>query len=889
MAAEPQLVDYIQKARGMGQDDQQTRALLSQNGWTEPEINEAFSAMVMQQPVVTQPQPVVQPIITQPQVQPQIQPQVQPQIQTQQPIQPQIQPQQTQYRPQPQAQPQYQNVGQNMMPIESRNSHTALKLSIVLIILIIIAIGGYFALGQPNLLSLVSNFQTTSRPTPTITTTPIAITSPTPTAFAFVKPNFAQYNLSTTSYTPTLPTYQISLSELANLSNFQTAQGAFSTTQQNALTTDNFFVAKNGDKSSKGDDWTYLYGRIGGATDPSQRKPENSVFITTDFLTHAYTKLINNEFSNLEENNFYPTLDSLSKSLLSASATAYGNTTVQEQKDSYDRLSAYFLVTSSILDNALADYQKFQQSGNVSDSKSDTKSSVVATADSLAQSNGVSDNAKGIAEQEIGLIFDASTTASSPLMGSLQNNSQEDYTQFAPTGHYTQNVIFRDYFRAMSFYGNMNFLLNSPQLTRDAANISQLLTSNQLKQWASIYQPTSFFAGQGDDLSVYEYNDATNVVGFNSTTNDDATLTKLQTQLATYENPQVASYSTSQNPPTGFTFMGKMVSPDLFVFSSLTQSNGQTDATTGQILPTMPTGIIIPTIMGSKASNTLLNAWITNNNSSSDKVLGNGISTLQTYLNNAPPQRWTQSAYWSLVYTMKSLFTDNINKSGYPNFIQSTDWDTKNIETFLGSWTDLKHGTSTSQSKASNNTTTTSQSTATSTTPKGYVEPNVDFLDRLIALVNMTNDGLNKYNLESPDFQSKVSTFENDLTFYKTIAVSELQNQNISDSDFEKLRLSAGQLDSALQPSTRSAIISSIFTDTTKNKNLYEADGVPNYIYVAVKDANGTRLTKGLVYSYYEFTGSSKTTYTDSTWQGWEYSSVPQKLQMPWWTKSLIP
>ena len=477
---------------------------------------------VIQPQVQPQPQPVAQPIVTQ---QPQIQPVIQPQVQPQQP--------QIQYKPQPQ----YQPVGQNMLPIEGRSNHTAFKLTIVLIILIIIAVGGYFALGQPNLFNVSFSFlngNTTKTQTKTTVATATPTASQTPTPAAFVKPAFAQYNLSATSFTPALPTYQITLSELANLNNFQKAQGSFSTTQQSALTTDNFFVTKNNDKNFKGDDWTYLYGQIGGNSDATKRKPENSVFITTDFLAHTYSKLINNEFSNIEINNLYPSLDSLSKSLLNSSAAAYGTATDQNQKDSYDRLSAYFLVTSAILDNAK--------------SNTDTKSAVVTLADSLAASNSVSDSAKGIAEQEIGLIFDANTTTSSPLFGNLQNGLQTDYTKFNPTGHYGQSIISRDYFRAMNFYGSMNFLLSSQKLTRDATNIAQLLTSDELKQWESIYQSEAFFAGQGNDLSVYEYNDAANNVGFGASATDDATLAKLQLQLANYQNPQLASYSSNQKP-----------------------------------------------------------------------------------------------------------------------------------------------------------------------------------------------------------------------------------------------------------------------------------------------------------------------------------------------------
>lgn len=42
--AEQQLVDYIKKAKLAGQSDEQTKTLLIQNGWTDQEISEAFSA-----------------------------------------------------------------------------------------------------------------------------------------------------------------------------------------------------------------------------------------------------------------------------------------------------------------------------------------------------------------------------------------------------------------------------------------------------------------------------------------------------------------------------------------------------------------------------------------------------------------------------------------------------------------------------------------------------------------------------------------------------------------------------------------------------------------------------------------------------------------------------
>ena len=65
------------------------------------------------------------------------------------------------------------------------------------------------------------------------------------------------------------------------------------------------------------------------------------------------------------------------------------------------------------------------------------------------------------------------------------------------------------------------------------------------------------------------------------------------------------------------------------------------------------------------------------------------------------------------------------------------------------------------------------------------------------------------------------------------------ENQKISDNDFEKLRLSAGELDPILstpdsqvplEKNARSAIIADVHTDAVTGKILYEADGIPNYI-----------------------------------------------------------
>ena len=727
------------------------------------------------------------------------------------------------------------------------------------------------------------------------------------------KLNFVKYNLEKTKYTPSLPNYQISLSEISNINNFQKADGNFSEKQNQSLSSNNFFIAKNNDKfyldreeyTNRNDDWTGIYETIGGSYAVWEREPENSVFITTDFLTHVYHKLIDEEFTYIEEANFYPTLLDLSKSMLISSSQAYSQAQDTQKKDSFERLSAYFLVTSSILENASTDYQTFKERSFIDDTKSDTKEAVLATLGVLGKDNNVSEKAKDIARQEIELIFDAKDMGSSPLMG-----SQEDYTQYGPRSHYAKNVILRDYFRAMMYYGRMNFLLKSTEQTRDAININLLLNADQIKQWESIYQPTSFFVGQTDDLTIYDYNQAANKISFKASDESDTVIAKLQSELATYKDPQIMSsvvidpsvFTTTkedlQKATKGFRFMGQRFTPDAFIFSTLTQGDELPDKATGQSLPSTPTALMVSTLMGSKTSSSLLNEWIKNNAPESDKVLANRMATLQDYFNKTTQAQWTQNIYWSWLYSIKSLF-NNFNIAGYPMFMKSDDWNKKNLQGFLGSFTELKHDTLlyAKQSYAEKGGGGGDEPPPAKPVPKGYVEPNIDFFDRLIALVNLSNDGLKQFDLLPSFLQGRNTEFVEALKFYKSIAVSELENKKISDDDFEKLRLSAGSLDQILknpdseillESNARSAIIADVHTDVKTGKILYEADGIPNYIYVAVKDVNGTRLTKGLVYSYYEFTNPVAKRLTDQDWQNWSYTEKSKVPEMPWWNKDLV-
>ena len=159
-------------------------------------------------------------------------------------------------------------------------------------------------------------------------------------------------------------------------------------------------------------------------------------------------------------------------------------------------------------------------------------------------------------------------------------------------------------------------------------------------------------------------------------------------------------------------------------------------------------------------------------------------------------------------------------------------------------------------------------------------------------------EGLRERDLLDDIFFGRNRKFISSLRFFRDIAVKQLQDEIISDEDYERLRTEWLRLETVLEPladelyteeKVRSALIADVHTDSLGGTILYEATGIPNYIYVAVKDQNGVRLTKGLVFSHYEFEKPLGERLTDEKWQEINYRENKDQLPvMPSWSKSLI-
>jgi len=133
-------------------------------------------------------------------------------------------------------------------------------------------------------------------------------------------------------------------------------------------------------------------------------------------------------------------------------------------------------------------------------------------------------NLEDIVEREISNINSHSGLKYRALLTYVENPNimstpyaYEDYSQYIPRGHYTRNEKFERYFKALMWYGRIDFKLQpgkeEPAITHGRKmTLQALLMADALLRdqeayglWKSIYEPTAYFVGKTDDLYADDY------------------------------------------------------------------------------------------------------------------------------------------------------------------------------------------------------------------------------------------------------------------------------------------------------------------------------------------------------------------------------------------------
>ena len=612
-----------------------------------------------------------------------------------------------------------------------------------------------------------------------------------------------------------------------------------------------------------------------------QRADEASVpaFVTTDAVLHAYHVLYDYALRLAETEHFIADLEALNTAMLEAAEADYAATEGAVQEAAQQNLAFFGVATRLLTPDA-----------------------------------DVPRPVRAVVEDELALIEAHAGIDVSPIFG-----YREDYSQYVPRGHYTRNANFERYFRAMMWYGRMSFHLLNPRNpeaarreTRGALLIVRALHDARagdelaLDAWERVYEPTAFFVGTADDLTVYDYVAVAQEVygGLPEppALADEAQLDRFIATARQLRPPAiVGGYVTDQEEAEavtqGFRFMGQRFIPDSYVFQQLVYDKVKGYRDSGEpftLSPSQagpirgfPRGLDVPAVLGSARALAILTA----EGDTDYDGYAEQLATLQAEFAALPDEQWTANLYWNWLYTLRPLL--EAKGEGYPYFMQSPAWADKDLHTWLGSWTELRHDTIlyAKQSYAV---------FATGIMPepepvRGYVEPQPQVYARLAALTAQMREGLGGRGLLGDEMARKLDRMEQLLLALKTISEKELRGAGLAEAEYARIRAIGDELEELTtfseeikgaitsQADDRMALIADVHTDANTNQVLEEGVGDAFPIYVVVLVEGRQVVAMGGVFSHYEFKWPIGDRLTDEAWQA--MSSRPAQ---PAWTESFI-
>jgi hypothetical protein len=236
-----------------------------------------------------------------------------------------------------------------------------------------------------------------------------------------------------------------------------------------------------------------------------------------------------------------------------------------------------------------------------------------------------------------------------------------------------------------------------------------------------------------------------------------------------------------------------------------------------------------------------------------------------------PKQQWGSTVYDAWLYALQPMWTKHGN--AFPDYMRSGAWAAKDLQSGLGSYTELKHDTILFAKQL----VAEAGGDFSNRNPLNWVEPDPSAFARLASASDLMRRGLARRGLLMPEAGGLLKTETAMLAFLGATARTELAGKPISAAADKRLRTVGDFLASIWwrtsersnpNPSLpdQSALVADIAT--SPQGVLQIATGEVDTLYVIVPGRDGTfELARGGVYSYYEFTSPPGVRLTDTAWR----------------------
>ncbi|MBE5829118.1 MAG: DUF3160 domain-containing protein [Butyrivibrio sp.] len=591
-------------------------------------------------------------------------------------------------------------------------------------------------------------------------------------------------------------------------------------------------------------------------------------FVTVDSLMHTYHLYFAYLLKNIEKESLADQLKLVSAEMLARSTAQYESLKGTDFEDAALRNVALFYVGAKLQDPSV--------------------------------DSGIDDSSFAeVADTEYNKIMEASAIEPCLLTG-----LNEDYTQYKPRGYYDGDETLEAYFRAMMWYGRISFALESEEMVKSAVLMSCALSQDDA-DYNSMYDVTSFFAGVSDDFTYGEMvqvlesaygkvPDAEEVAG------DEAAFGKVVEALKKAQPPKINGIPVMENEENvipSFRFMGQRFTIDAAIMQNLIYRAVEENPEGERRY--LPDALDTAAALGSEEAFKILDEQ----GDTKFKNYTDNLKVMQETFDNSDMELWGASLYAGWLYTLRPLFEKR--GSGYPWYMQNDEWNKKKLETFAGSYAELKHDTILYAKQVA-----AEMGGGDDEMPddRGYVDPEPVIYSRFIDLAGKTSKGLEAAGMLTSAEKDDLALLSDIAKRLLDISEKELRNEALSDDDYEFIRGYGGNLEHFWQEVNAAdgldlahsyqapcPVIADIATDP--NGTVLEVgSGKADTVFVVFPIDGELHVGSGSVYSFYQFTvpidermtdeefrASLEGGYLDDDWNWVENDNITPQ---PDWTQS---
>ncbi|TAH64971.1 MAG: DUF3160 domain-containing protein [Anaerolineaceae bacterium] len=637
-----------------------------------------------------------------------------------------------------------------------------------------------------------------------------------------------------------LPTFEAKVDpyvikkDLSNIENIQYFTG-FTTEQKNMLSKNGFVVLP-----STNTRMSYIYDLNEYLKVPN--------FITADSVLHLYHQFFDKSLLHIESDYLYNYMDILTDQMLDKSIRLLDILEDEKMKDLQEKNIVYFLVARMLM------------------------------LDSRDIDAEIKEELINIAKEEFDLIESAENFIESPLFG-----FDLDYSQFTVRGHYTRSEELGRFFKAMMWFGtaplpfcdrddNLIYenVLQSLLMSYTTFLDSEFICDAEL--WNNIYQPTKQYVGASDDINVFMMNGLRlEVFGETSDPNifdDEEYYDKLAQAVKNLPEPKIQGKflrdsDLIEHPittPTGkqFRYMGQRYIMDSYITQELMMP----------ILRPLPSALDVMGVFGSKTAEDLMINYYKPQDKWPEYI--DVYNSLKEEVSEYGPDIWGENLYNGWLWAIKENLTEYDKDSGMPYFMTNEAWRAKSLNASIGSYTELKHDTvlygKQGVAEGGNGVIYINH--------YHYVEPNVYLYSKLLYLTEYTMSVLRERNMLESGLERGATYYKELLQFLIECSLKELRNEKLTEEEYDRLLYYGASMANIIDNFLLAAagdyeaidLSDMLVTDIATNPGAYLslATGFFDYIYVVIPVEGKLYLSRGAVYSSYEFTSDKR--LTDEEW-----------------------